>query len=231
MALCGALAQTIAWRLESSKPLSRFTADQIALLAKLNHADAAHLSRLSRIVVPDRWDLDEIQYSPMPRILQQLSSERKAIVVDLPGQVFGAYESGRLVRWGPVSSGRRARKTPPGTYHLNWRSRVHVSSEDPTWIMPWYFNFSSGRGFALHQYTLPGQPASHGCVRLLTVDAKWFYEWGEGWTLDGDRQMTRPGTLVLLLGNYDFASPPPWLEPEWWVRGLSLSLQQVTAAR
>ena len=45
MAFAGAPAQTISYRLESSKPLSRFTADQIALLAKLNHADSAHLAR------------------------------------------------------------------------------------------------------------------------------------------------------------------------------------------
>src|SRR5438477_9965030 len=58
-------AQTIAYRLESSEPLSRFGPDQIALLAKLNHADSAHLARLRRILIPDRWDGDQLLYSPM----------------------------------------------------------------------------------------------------------------------------------------------------------------------
>ena len=67
MACAGAPAQTISYTLESSKPLSRFTASQIALLAKLNHADSAHLARLPHIVIPDRWDADELLYSPMPQ--------------------------------------------------------------------------------------------------------------------------------------------------------------------
>ena len=58
MALALAPAQTIAYKLESPAPLSRFSPDQIALLAKLNHADSAHLARLRRILVPDRWDPD-----------------------------------------------------------------------------------------------------------------------------------------------------------------------------
>ena len=173
-------AQTIAYKLERSEPLSRFSPDQIALLAKLNHADSAHLARLLRILIPDRWDADELLYSPMPQSAPLLSQEKKAIAVDLAAQVFGAYEFGRLVRWGPVSSGSRQHRTPPGTYHLNWRARVHVSSENPTWVMQWYFNFASGRGLALHQYALPGKPASHGCVRMLAEDAKWLYQWATG---------------------------------------------------
>lgn len=228
VAFAAAAAQTISYRLESSKPLSRFTGDQIALLAKLNHADSSHLARLPLIVVPDRWDADELIYSPMPQAVPLLVHEKKAIAVDLAAQVFGAYESGRLVRWGPVSSGDRRHRTPPGTYHLNWRARVHVSTENPTWVMPWYFNFASGRGLALHQYALPGKPASHGCVRMLAVDASWLYLWGDGWTLaEGTNEVAQSGTLVLLVGRYDFASPQPWLQPEWWSNSVPLRAQQI----
>jgi hypothetical protein len=218
-----AAAATITYRLEPSKPLARFSADQIALLAKLNRADPAHLPRLPRVVVPDRWDQDELLYSPMPHVLQHLSLERKAIIIDLPAQVFGAYKCGTLVRWGPVSSGRRSRQTPPGTYHLNWRARVHVSTEDPTWIMHWYFNFSNVQGLALHQYSMPGRPASHGCVRLLALDAMWIYDWGEACAIDpATNDAIRPGTLVLVIGRYNFAASQPWLRPEWWTEGVCL---------
>jgi lipoprotein-anchoring transpeptidase ErfK/SrfK len=225
-------AQTIAYKLERSEPLSRFSPDQIALLAKLNHADSAHLGRLRLILIPDRWDADELLYTPMPKVVPQLSQEKKAIAVDLAAQMFGAYEFGRLVRWGPVSSGSRQHRTPPGTYHLNWRARVHVSSENPTWVMQWYFNFASGRGLALHQYALPGKPASHGCVRMLAVDAKWLYHWGDGWTLAaGTHEVTHPGTLVILLGSYDFTSPQPWLQPQWWTRSVSLPAEQIATRK
>jgi len=224
--------RTIAYHLEAAKPLSRFSSAQLALLMKLNRADSAHLARLTRIVVPDRWVPDELLYSPMPQVVPQLSQEMKAIVVDLAAQVFGAYENGRLVRWGPVSSGARRRQTPPGTYHLNWHARVHVSTEDPTWIMPWYFNFSSSQGLGLHQYSLPGRPASHGCVRMLAIDAKWLFNWGEGWTLDaGTGELVQPGTLVLVLGRYDFRSPQPWLQPKWWARGVTLPVEQIAGRK
>ena len=226
MALCGfGFAQSerpITWHVASPRPLSRFSRSQLTLLEKLNHADAAHLAGLPRIVVPDRFDPDELLYSPLPREVPELSEERKALVVDLATQVFGAYENGRLVRWGPVSTGDRRHQTPSGTYHLNWHQRVRVSSENPTWIMPWYFNFASGQGLGLHQYTLPGRPASHGCARMLGVDAQWLFQWGDGWTLDDDRELVRPGTLVLIVGKYNFGAPQPWLRPEWWSQGVTL---------
>ena len=226
-----ALAEQITYHLEPVKPLSRFTSDQRVLLMKLNRADNAHLARLGHIIVPDRWERDELVYSPMPQSVPQLSDESKAIVVDLTAQVFGAYESGNLVRWGPVSSGRRHHETPPGTYHLNWRARLHVSTEDPTWIMPWYFNFASDRGLGLHQYSLPGRPASHGCVRMLAVDAKWVFSWGEGWTVaDAGGEVVELGTLVLVVGKYNHRAPQPWLEPGWWAQGASLSLPETAAA-
>jgi hypothetical protein len=207
-----ASAETIGYRLERTSPLSRFSESQIGILEKLNHADPAHLSRLREIVVPDRWDSDELIYSPLPHELHGFDSESKAIVIDLAGQVFGAYEYGKLVRWGPVSSGRRSRQTPAGSYHLNWRERRRVSSVDPTWIMPWYFNFDDVLGLGLHEYSLPGRPASHGCVRLLLCDARWIFSWGE------------PGTPVLVYGRYDFSARQPWLNPEWWVQGVSVPL-------
>jgi len=221
------LAQSIGYHLEISQPLSRYSARQLALLSKLNHADSGHLGRLARIIVPTRWDLDELLYSPMPSSIESFSGEKKAILVDLAGQTFGAYEAGALVRWGPVSSGNRSHQTPAGVYHLNWHSPLRVSSENSSWIMPWYFNFSSGLGLALHQFTLPGRPASHGCVRLLSVDARWLYQWGEGWLMDETRALIRPGTLVLLVGKYSFASPQPWLKPQWWSVGAAVHLATV----
>jgi lipoprotein-anchoring transpeptidase ErfK/SrfK len=224
------VAQTISYRLEPTSPISRFSARQLALLSKLNHADARNLPRLGRIVVPNRWDLDELAYSPMPKGIESLAGEGKAVVVDLAAQAFGAYESGLLVRWGPVSSGDRRHQTPAGVYHLNWRAPVRVSSENPTWIMPWYFNFSADLGLALHQYTLPGRPASHGCVRLLAADAKWLYRWGEGWSVEDDGEVVRAGTLVVLTGRYDFKAPQPWLRPNWWAVAISIDLPQIQPA-
>ena len=200
----------VTYHLEPTQPLSRFSPKQRDLLQKLNRADAAHLGLWKCLIVPSQWDLDELAYSPMPGSIEQLSDRPQTLVVDLPAQVFGAYEFGTLVRWGPVSSGGPGNSTLPGRYHLNWNARVRISSVNHSWVMRWYFNFDRVIGYGFHEYSLPGRPASHGCIRLLESDAKWLFHWG------------RPGTPVMVLGHYDFSSPRPWMQPTWWSGGVTL---------
>ena len=201
---------------------SRFTVSQLAVLEKLNRADAAHLGRLDSLVVPSAWYDDELQYSPFPLSYPAASRLPKLLLVDQAAQAFAAYEQGRLLRWGPVSSGRRAYPTPSGVFHLNWRSRGRHSSVNPQWYMEWYFNFDNVRGLALHSYTLPGYPASHACVRLLERDATWIYEWGDGWTLGRRGQVLEHGTPLLIVGHYAFDAQPPWRSLEHLARGIDL---------
>ena len=194
----------------------RYSDDQLAILEKLNRADRDHLGRLRELVVPDRWFLDELAYSLMPPRYAASEGYPKVLVVHLPGQMFGAYEHGTLVRWGPVSSGRRVSPTRPGLLFLNWKSEGRTSTVNPDWFMPWYFNVESHVGLAFHAYSLPGRPASHGCIRLLQRDARWLFEWGDEWVLDATAtHILTAGTPVLIVGAYDFASPPPWRSPEW----------------
>jgi len=211
----GVGSSAVSYRVEPapSDLRSRFSPVQIELLEKLNRADRDHLPRQDRLVVPDRWYTEELDHSPFPRSVAELAPNPKALVVHLPLQVFGGYEHGRLVRWGPVSSGRQEHPTPGGEFNLNWRSRGRHSTVDPTWYMEWYFNFHNERGLALHQYALPGRPASHACIRLLERDSRWLYGWGEGWKLDEHGwDARRPGTPLWIIGQYDFDAPPPWLE-------------------
>lgn len=195
----------------------RYTPDQIQLLEKLNRRDLEHLVRLKEIVAPDEWREDELTYSPLPQEWSWAASSPKAIVVHQPAQVYGAYEAGRLVRWGPISSGRKETPTPPGMFNLNWKSKSRISTDNDQWLLKWYFNFINSRGISFHQFELPGFPGSHACVRLLERDAQWVYEWGEQWVLTDDkRQVLTPGTPVIVLGRYEFGRPAPWLSLEWW---------------
>ena len=193
----------------------RFTAEQLALLEKLNRADAKSLEGLPQIVLPESWDGDELYYSPLPVAYSAAASNEKLLVVHFPGQVFGGYAPGRLVRWGPVSSGKAISPTSSGSYHLNWRSAGRASTVNPDWFMRWYFNFGNEEGLAFHEYELPGLPASHGCIRLLQRDAMWLHEWGDGWRLNTAGQVVSPGTPVSIQGSYDFNAPPPWRSLEW----------------
>jgi hypothetical protein len=204
----------IAYRIEprdaAQDPAARFSASQLATLEKLNRADVKRLRRLKMLVVPAEWYDDDLRYSPFPLAYAAAGATRKLVIVSLTMQAFAAYEDGRLVRWGPVSSGRRPGLTPSGLFRLNWRSRARHSTVNPDWYMEWYFNFDNGGGLALHAYALPGYPASHGCIRLLERDAMWLYEWGE------------PGTPLHIAGLYAFAAPPPWRSIEQLAEGVDL---------
>ncbi|HET6459935.1 MAG TPA: L,D-transpeptidase [Syntrophales bacterium] len=200
-----------------------FNAEQIALLEKINRRDLAHLVRPNALVIPLQWTGRELDYSPFPSRYTWAEKYPKALVVDLPSQAFGAYEYGRLVHWGPVSSGRKDRPTPSGLFHLTWRTRGRHSTVNREWYMPWYFGFDNKHGLSLHQYDLPGYPASHECIRLLESDARWLYDWGEEWQLDKKGwKVLKPGTPLFICGSYDHASQPPWRSLEWLAHGIRL---------
>jgi hypothetical protein len=200
---------------------AKFKPSELAVLEKLNRADVKHLSRLETLVIPTEWR-DEFDYSPFPAEYDAAKAEPKMLIVDQPSQAFAAYEYGRLVHWGPTSTGRQAKPTPAGRYHLNWRARSRTSTLSGEWRLNWYFNFHNRRGLAFHEFDLPGVPASHACVRLLTRDAMWIYKWGQSWTLDAKGQVATPGTPVVILGMYDFGAPPPFRSPEYLARGIAL---------
>lgn len=209
----------------------RFNDSQLTLLEKLNRADVEHLEQLREVVLPESWIDDELPYSVLPMRYAASELWSKFLVVYVPGQLFGAYEFGSLVRWGPVSSGGRSSPTSPGTFALNWRSTGRASTVDPDWFMRWYFNFGNRQGLAFHAYSLPGHPASHGCIRLLDRDAQWLFEWGQAWVLDPSRtRELKPGTRVFIVGDYDFDVAPPWLSLTWLSQHVELPSVAMTDA-
>jgi hypothetical protein len=194
----------------------RFTPGQIELLEMLNRRDRAHLLRaeppVPGLLVPGTWTDDPLAYSPFPRVWPAAAAHAKVIVVHQAIQAFGAYEQGTLVRWGPVSTGRKETPTPDGAFNLTWRSRSRRSTDNQDWLLEWYFNFVNERGVSFHQFDLPGYPASHSCVRMLRRDAEWLYGWGAQWSLDDSHQVVMtPGTPVLIVGAYPFGAPAAWL--------------------
>ena len=114
------------------------------------------------------------------------------------------------MRWGPTSTGKAATPTDSGLFFTNWKSRTTISTDDPSWILDWYVNFIALKGIAFHQYELPGKPASHGCVRLLEVDARWVYDWARQWTPGRGSRVKEYGTPVLVFGDYEYGRTAPW---------------------
>jgi hypothetical protein len=65
-------------------------------------------------------------------------------------------------------------------------------------------------GVGVHQYSLPGYPASHGCVRLYMDDAKYIFDWASMWELKNSR-IDKNGTPFMVFGEYDHDGNKPWL--------------------
>lgn len=184
--------------------------EKMAVLLKLNRLDAQHLRAGVTLVIPEQVD-ELTTFSPFPQKLETVREIPKLILVSLRVQAFGAYEFGNLVRWGPVSSGKKTSPTPAGLYHTNWKSKATRSSINEEWLLPWYFNLDNNSGISFHQYDLPGYPASHGCLRLLADDAAWIYGWADQWTLSTDhRRVEAYGTPVIVFGKYDYGKQAPW---------------------
>ncbi|HEV7348384.1 L,D-transpeptidase [Telluribacter sp.] len=183
------------------------------LVLALNRISENRIRRLDSLIVPDTVTADFLAYSPFPFQLDSLSEVEKMLFFDYRIQAFGVYENGKLLRWGPVSMGREGKLTPTGLYHTNYKKKRKISTVDSDWIMDWYFNIMNFEGIGMHEYSMPGYPASHGCLRLLEKDALWIYNWAEQWRLTPDEgSVVAHGTPVLIYGAYDFGSTPPWHE-------------------
>ncbi len=172
------------------------------------------------IVLPARpsdFDLSPLAYAPYPRQWPGAVSIAKAVIVDKTTQTWAAYADGQLVRWGPVSSGAAHSPTPTGRFNMNWKAMERESSEAPpgeTWFMRYVMNIHPGRGIHLHQYNavLTGPPQGHGCVRMVTSDARWLYEWSDGWRVNAEGRVTTPGTLVIVQGTEPEGDPVRFVE-------------------
>ena len=188
--------------------------ERLAMVQFLNRVYLNDLSIGDTLVLPSHLGLDPRAYAPFPLHYAGAEGFDKLFIIHKGVQAWAAYENGDLERWGLVNTGAIDSETPAGRYNFNWKELDRVSTLSPpgeTWRMRWVFNFYDERGIHVHQYRMPiGQPASHGCVRLITDDAKWIYDWAEPWqTVNGSGakglasrgRILKQGTTVLVLGD------------------------------
>ena len=182
----------------------------VTTILKLNRIDLARARAGDTLLVPEAIE-DELAFAPFPASVSALDSVPRLIAVSQRVQAFGAYEHGKLVRWGPTSTGKAKTPTPNGLYFTTWKRKQTVSTDNDEWLLKWYFNFENARGISFHEYDLPGYPASHACVRLLADDAEWIYSWARQWRLSGDaKSIVAYGTPVAVFGTFEYARPRPW---------------------
>ena len=213
------------------RDLTRETGEEgIVLLEKINRRDRNHMKPGTVLQIPD-FRLGEFAHSPFPKELDLIQFLDKVLIVSLRIQAYGAYEAGELVHWGPVCTGSLKQETPANLYYTNWRSRRKRSTINRNWIMNWYFNIHTSMGLAFHQYAMPGQPVSYGCIRLLANDARWIYQWAETWVPSSNRTIPKVwGTPIIAFGRYDYDSPPPWNRLSQDPTAASVTLEEINRA-
>ena len=119
-------------------------------------------------------------------------SGRPSIVVSLRAQEAYLHRAGHTTASSRISSGREGYRTPVGRFQVIRKDEDHRSSIYGDYVddsghvvkanvdsrrdrkpphshfvgapMPYFIEFSPGYG--LHQGYLPGEPASHGCIRM-----------------------------------------------------------------
>ena len=129
-------------------------------------------------------------------------SGRPSIVVSLRAQEAYLYRGKTLVASSRISSGREGHRSPIGQFRVTRKDIDHRSSLYGAYVdssrrivvadvdtrrtpkprhtyfigapMPFFLEFSPGYG--LHQGYLPGEPASHGCIRMPYWKARQFYQ-------------------------------------------------------
>jgi len=113
------------------------------------------------------------------------SAGEPRVVVGLGDQLAYLYRGSTLVAVTTISSGKDSKPTPTGIFNILEKKPMHRSKKYENAPMPFMQRIDQ-YGVALHAGHNPGQPASHGCVRLPAKFAAKLY------------QVTTVGTPVLI---------------------------------
>lgn len=163
------------YRVGAGDTLSKIaSASQWEIIMQVNKIDEKHLPLDKTIFIPDNME-KATQFLPLAADISEKHGANKLIRVSLEKQFFGAYEGGKLIFWGPISSGRKEYETPAGNYKVLWKAKKYRSKKYGL-PMPFAINISDD-GIFIHHQSLSGKPASRGCVRLLREDAKKLFSW------------------------------------------------------
>jgi hypothetical protein len=158
---------------KGESPEKRF-GDRWKDVLRFNRIDRRHAYPGVSLKVPRR--LEEVaDFTPLSAEYPGGDNDAKTILIDLREQFLGAYERGKLVFSGPITSGEKGNETPEGDFRVTAYHSTHRSTEydmegtDIPYPMTWALRFyidREGVTYWIHGRDIPGHPASHGCVGL-----------------------------------------------------------------
>ncbi len=149
------------------------------------------------------------------------------LVVSLDEQRAYVYRNGLAIGVSTISSGKPGNETPTGVFTILQKKKDHRSNLYNDAPMP-YMQRLTWDGVALHGGSLPGYPASHGCVRLPHAFAeKLFAQTRTGDTVvvanakAGGASLVHPAVLAPVAPDGSAATPPGLLAGYHWDQSLA----------
>lgn len=113
----------------------------------------------------------------LPEFLSEAARHEKYILINRRLQYLGLYEYGQLKYTFPISSGTH-NSTPLRKFVVHFMDEVHYSSKFEQAPMDYALNI--GGDYFIHEGIVPGYPASHGCIRIFPLHARFlFYKWAK----------------------------------------------------
>jgi len=118
------------------------------------------------------------------------------LVVSLDEQRLYVYRNGIGIGVSTISSGRKGHETPPGVFTILQKEVEHYSNKYDDAPMP-FMERLTWDGVAMHGGSLPGYPASHGCIRLPQAFARKLFDvTSRGVTVVVANSKSAPATTV-----------------------------------
>ena len=159
------------------KPIS--AQDRIALINGMHYllvvnAPGNISTDKNKIFVP----LDfSIEPKILPEFLPGAAKHEKYILIDRRQQYLGLYEWGNLKHCFPICSGIH-NSTPLTKFVVISMDEHHNSNKYEQAPMDHALNIY--KDYFIHEGIVTGYPASHGCIRLFPLDARFlFYQWAK----------------------------------------------------
>jgi L,D-transpeptidase catalytic domain len=161
------------------KQRSLMVQDKIALINKthyllvVNGSDNVSTDK-NKMFVPLNYSIEP---KILPEFLAGAADHEKYILIDLRQQYLGLYEWGILKYCFPISSGTSKRMSIKNFVVINM-DEVHFSSKYEQ--APMDHALHIGKDYFIHEGIVPGYPASHGCIRIFPLHARFlFYQWAK----------------------------------------------------
>jgi lipoprotein-anchoring transpeptidase ErfK/SrfK len=128
----------------------------------------------NKIFVPLDFSLEP---KILPDFLSKAAKHEKYILIDRRQQYLGLYEWGNLKYTYPISTGT-SNSTPLRKFVINYMDEVHNSTIFDQAPMDHALNIFNA--YFIHEGIVPGYPATHGCIRVFPLHARFlFYQWAK----------------------------------------------------